>query len=82
MRNIIVYLYERKAFFRWIFFGILGAVVLYDFTVHRPEEAHFAGDKIYGFWSIWGLVICLAMIIFWKWLAHGFLERDEDYYDN
>ena len=29
-----------------------------------------------------GVVICLAMIIFWKWLAHGFLERDENYYDN
>jgi hypothetical protein len=82
MGKIIEFMYRRKALFRWIFFGMLGAVVLYDFTVPRPQHPHFAGDSFYGFWSIWGLVICLAMIIFWKWLAHGFLERDEDYYDN
>lgn len=82
MQKLVEALYEKKELFRKIFFGILAAVVLYDITVPRPHEAHFIGDKFYGWWSIWGLVICLAMIIFWKWLAHGFLERDENYYDN
>ncbi|UFS69792.1 hypothetical protein LPW11_18105 [Geomonas sp. RF6] len=82
MQNIIVALYEKREIFRKIFFGILGSVVVLDLLVEHPHHPHFFGDKIFGWWSIWGVVICLAMIIFWKWLAHGFLERDENYYDN
>jgi len=82
MRNLVIALHDKKELFRKIFYGILAAVVIFDIIVTRPEEAHAFFDHIPGWWSGWGVVICLAMIIFWKWLAHSFLERDENYYDN
>lgn len=81
MQKLVVALYEKKELFRKIFFAILAAVVVFDIVAPR-HHPHFIGDKIPGFWSVWGLVICLAMIVIWKGVAHTFLEREEDYYDN
>lgn len=81
MARFFQFLYESRQTLRWLFFMLLGLIFVCDFTVER-HEAHFFGDRIYGFWSVFGLAICLAMIVFWKWLAHTWLERDEDYYDN
>ena len=65
-----------------LFFGSLCALaVIFDFFIER-HEAHFLGDRIYGFWSMFGLACCLGMIFFCKWLAHAWLMKDEDYYDN
>jgi glycopeptide antibiotics resistance protein len=81
MAKLLVYLHQRKQACRWVFFALLVLIPLYDLSVER-HEAHFIGDRIIGFWSLFGLLVCLVMIVFWKWLAHSFLERDEDYYDN
>jgi hypothetical protein len=80
MAKLFEYLHERRKAAKWLFFALLVVIPLLDFLAPR-EEVHFAGDRIYCFWSIFGLVVCLAMIVFWKWLAHSILERDEDYYD-
>jgi len=61
-------------------YGILVLLIVADFIVPR-HEIHFFGDKIPGFWSLFGFISCALIIIVSKWLGHHWLMRDEDYYD-
>ena len=47
------------------------------------EEAHgdFWWHRIDGFFALFGLLICLAMMGFAKLIGHYWLQRKEDYYD-
>lgn len=81
MAGFLEYLHTRGRALKWLFFLLLALLPLCDLFAER-HESHFIGDRIYGFWSLFGLLVCLLMIVFWKWLAHSFLERDEEYYDN
>ena len=61
-------------------YGILVLLIAADFIIPR-HEIHFFGDKIPGFWSLFGLVSCVLIIVVSKWLGQYWLVRDEDYYD-
>ena len=63
-----------------IAYGILVLLFIVDFIIPR-HEIHFFGDKIPGFWSIFGFSACVVIIIVSKWLGKNGLMRDEDYYD-
>lgn len=80
MARLLEYLHQRRIAVKWIFFASLVVIPLCDLIVTRHQDV-FIGDRINGFWSIFGLACCLAMIVVCKWAAHEFLERDEDYYD-
>jgi len=60
-------------------FGILAILVLADFVIH--PHAAFGIDGSFGFYSWYGLLTCLAMILFSKFLAL-FLKRKDTYYDD
>jgi len=55
-------------------------LILADFIIPR-HEIHFFGDKIPGFWSLFGFISCVLIIVVSKWIGHHWLVRDEDYYD-
>lgn len=80
MARLLEYLHQRRIAVKRLFFAALVIIPLVDIFVAR-HEVHFIGDRIPCFWSIFGLVVCILMIVVWKWLAHAWLERDEDYYD-
>ena len=61
-------------------YGILVLLVIVDFIIPR-HEIHFFGDKIPGFWSLFGFSACVVIIIVSKWLGKNGLMKDEDYYD-
>ena len=61
-------------------YGILVLLIVADFIIPR-HEIHFFGDKIPGFWSLFGFISCALIIVVSKWLGHHWLMRDEDYYD-
>ena len=61
-------------------YGILVLLVVADFIIPR-HEIHFFGDKVPGFWSLFGFISCALIIVVSKWLGHHWLMRDEDYYD-
>ena len=61
-------------------YGILVLLVAADFIIPR-HEIHFFGDKIPGFWSLYGFISCVLIIVVSKWLGQHWLVRDEDYYD-
>jgi len=63
-----------------IAYGILVLLVMVDFIIPR-HEVHFFGDKIPGFWSLFGFSACVVIIIVSKWLGKNGLIKDEDYYD-
>ncbi len=63
-----------------IAYGILVLLVIMDFIIPR-HEIHFFGDKIPGFWSLFGFSACVVIIIVSKWLGKNGLMKDEDYYD-
>ena len=78
--RILNYLNEHSLMLKRIFFVFLALFVVFDFhaTRHVP---HFFGDSIIGFWSLFGLIGCLGLIIVFKGLSHVWLEKKEDYYD-
>ncbi len=45
-----------------IAYGILVLLVMVDFIIPR-HEVHFFGDKIPGFWSLFGFSACVVIII-------------------
>ena len=63
-----------------IAYGMLVLLILEDFIIPR-HEIHFFGDKIPGFWSLFGFISCVLIIVVSKWIGHHWLVRDEDYYD-
>ena len=63
-----------------IAYGILVLLVIVDFIIPR-HEIHFFGDKIPGFWSLFGLSACVVIIIVSKWLGKNGIVKDEGYYD-
>jgi len=63
-----------------IAYGALILLIVVDFIIPR-HEIHFFGDKIPGFWSLFGLIACVLIIIVSKWIGHMGLMKDENYYD-
>ena len=61
-------------------YGILVLLVAADFIIPR-HEIHFFGDTIPGFWSLYGFISCVLIIVVSKWLGQHWLVRDDDYYD-
>jgi hypothetical protein len=61
-------------------YGLLVLLILVDFIIPR-HEIHFFGDKIPGFWSLFGLISCALIIVVSKWIGQLWLMQDEDYYD-
>jgi len=58
--------------------GVLA--ILFDIVTPR-HEAHFFGDPIRGFWTIFGFVGCIVLIRLMKGIGHLFLMKKEDYYE-
>ena len=58
----------------------LTILVVFDVLLSR-EHAHYLIDKIYAYWSIFGIVGCFLLIKFSKGIAHLFLAKNEDFYD-
>lgn len=62
-----------------IFVFILGSVVVFDFTAER-HAAHFFGDRVRGFWAIFGFLGAVFMTKFMKGIGHAFLMQPMDFY--
>jgi uncharacterized membrane protein YhdT len=67
---------------RWLWRGgliLLALLVMADFYVHAHPS--FQIDGTFGFYSWFGLVTCIAMVLFAKLLG-VFIKRKDTYYDN
>ena len=70
---------HRKAVNK-IAYAVLILIILIDFFIPR-HEIHFIGDGITGFWSLFGFVACILIILISKWIGHLGIMQDENYYN-
>jgi hypothetical protein len=78
--NPIQYLRDHLKALKWFLYLLMAAAIVFDILIPR-HEAHFFGDKIPVFWSVFGLVCCILMIRIMKGIAHTWLMKKEDYYE-
>jgi hypothetical protein len=75
----IQYLRDHLKALKWFLYVVMAAAIVFDILIPR-HVAHFIGDKIPVFWSIFGLIGCILLIRIMKGLAHAVLMKKEDYY--
>jgi hypothetical protein len=79
--QLIEYLRNRlKAVVR-ICFGLLALLILLDALLVNKEHAHTRIEHFPAFWSIFGFLGCVVIIIASKWFGHAGIMTREDYYD-
>lgn len=61
--------------------GVLGLLILIDAFAVDKAEAHTAAEHLPGFWSVFGFIACVAIILLSKWFGHAGIMQKEDYYD-
>lgn len=50
-----------------------------DFFIHK--HGHFLWEEWTGFFSIYGFVCCVGLVLAAKHILRTLVKRDEDYYD-
>ena len=67
----------------WIFtfITILAVFVLLDLFLSGQGHDIFPWSRVAGFFALYGLLGCLALIGLAKLIGHFWLQRKEDYYD-
>ena len=70
----------RRKGVKKIAYIVLILVIITDFFIPR-HEIHFIGDQIPGFWSFFGFIACILIILISKWIGHLGIMQDENYYN-
>jgi short subunit fatty acids transporter len=63
---------------------LLALLVLADAIpalVHKEDHAHTAVERWPGFWSLFGFIGCVVIILVSKAFGHAGIMQREDYYD-
>jgi hypothetical protein len=80
--RLIDFLRDRLKLVIRLCYGVLALLVLYDALLLDKSYAHTAAEKLPGFWSLFGFVACVLIIIVSKWYGHLGIMTREDYYDD
>lgn len=80
---------KKMKVLKWVVYFIIALIIVFDIVVHiysgyfYPSnwKDHFFGDKIWAFWSLFGFICCVLMVLFVKGLAGAFLSKKENFYD-
>lgn len=81
MGKVITFLRDNSGALKWLFFAFLIGTVVFDVFFVERHEPHFWGDSIRGFWSVFGALGCMGMVVVCKGIYHVWLKQSEDYYD-
>ncbi|OGQ94136.1 MAG: hypothetical protein A2521_12870 [Deltaproteobacteria bacterium RIFOXYD12_FULL_57_12] len=80
--KLIDFLRDRLQTVIRICYGVLALLVIIDATpLVDKHHAHTAMEHLPGFWSVFGFVSCVVIIIASKWYGHLGIMTREDYYD-
>lgn len=80
LADMIGTLRENLKILKIVMIVYLTVLVVFDVLLSR-EHAHYLIDKIYAYWTVFGIVGCFLLIKFSKGIAHMFLSKNEDYYE-
>ena len=75
----LIEIFRRKTV-KKIAYAVLILIFVIDFFIPR-HEIHFFGDGIPGFWSLFGFVACILIILISKWIGRLGIMQDENYYN-
>ena len=65
-----------------IFAALLILSFIIDLLLDSGQgHGEFPWSNILGFFALFGLISCIAIILISKFLGHHWLQRREDYYD-
>jgi vancomycin permeability regulator SanA len=66
-----------------ILFVLLALLILVDAIpgIVDKEHAHTKIEHLPAFWSIFGFIGCVLIILLSKWYGHAGIMTREDYYD-
>jgi uncharacterized membrane protein len=83
LAKLIETLIRSRQKLKWIFFAVLALLILLDAipAIVSKEHAHTRIEHLPGFWSIFGFVACVLIIVLSKWYGHAGIMTREDYYD-
>ena len=60
---------------------VLALLIITDAFLVNKEHAHTAPEHWPAFWSVFGFVGCVLIIILSKWYGHAGIMTREDYYE-
>jgi hypothetical protein len=82
LAKLIEFLRDRLKAVTLVCIGVLVLLALLDILFVSNGEAHTAIEHIPAFWSIFGFVGCVLIIILSKWYGHLGIMTREDYYED
>ncbi len=81
LAKLIEFLRNRLKTVIRVCMAVLALLILWDVVFVNKEHAHTAAEHVPGFWSIFGFIACVLIIILSKWYGHAGIMQREDYYD-
>ena len=81
LAKLIEFLRNRLKAVTLVCIAVLGLLALADIFLVSNDEAHTAVERFPAFWSIFGFLGCVLIIIVSKWFGHAGIMTREDYYD-
>ena len=81
--RLIEFLRDRLKLLVWLSYGVLALLIVIDAipALVDKEHAHTKIEHLPGFWSVFGFLACVVIIIASKWFGHAGIMKKEDYYD-
>jgi hypothetical protein len=79
--RLIEFLRNRLKTVVRICFGLLALLILLDSVLVNKEHAHTRIEHVPTFWSVFGFLGCVVIIIASKWFGHAGIMTRENYYD-
>ena len=82
--RFIDYLRERLDKVILLSYMVLALLVVIDAVplIVDKSHAHTWPEKLPGFWSVFGYIACVLIIVLSKWYGHLGIMTREDYYDD
>jgi hypothetical protein len=79
--RFIDFLRDRLGLVKRLSYTVLALLVVWDWLLVDKSLAHTRFELLPGFWSIYGFIACVLIIIISKWYGHLGIMTREDYYD-
>ena len=82
LAKLIQFLLTRFKTVRLVCIVVLVLLAAADILFVNNDKAHTAAEHFPAFWSIFGFVGCVLIIVLSKWFGHLGIMTREDYYED
>ena len=81
LAQLIEFLRNRLKLLIRICFGLLALLIAADALFVSKDAAHTSLEHLPAFWSVFGFLACVAIVLGSKWFGHAGIMTRENYYD-